>query len=70
MTQTGDASGTTTTGASGSYSFGNLVNGNYTITPTKDDYRFEPASRNVTISNGDMTGIDFVAYRQGNHASA
>jgi hypothetical protein len=66
MTQTGDATRTTTTNASGNYSFGNLLNGSYTVTPTKDGYRFEPASRNVTINNGDMTGIDFVAYRQGN----
>jgi len=66
MTLSGDATGTTTTNASGNYSFGNLTNGNYTITPTKDGYRFEPASRNVTINNGDMTGINFVASRPGN----
>jgi hypothetical protein len=63
MTLSGDTSGTTTTDASGNYSFGNLINGNYTITPTKEGYRFEPASRNVTINDGDMTGIDFVAHQ-------
>lgn len=63
MTLSGDAGGTTTTNASGNYSFGNLTNGNYTITPTMEGYRFEPASRNVTINNGDKTGIDFVAHQ-------
>lgn len=63
MTLSGDGSETTTTDASGDYSFGNVINGNYTITPTKDGYRFEPASRNVTINDGDMTGIDFVAHQ-------
>ena len=63
MTLSGDASGTTTTDASGNYSFGNLTNGNYTITPTKEGYQFEPASRNVTISDGNMTGVNFVAHQ-------
>jgi hypothetical protein len=63
MTLSGDAGGTTTTNSSGNCSFGNLTNGNYTVTPTMEGYRFQPASRNVTINNGDKTGIDFVAHQ-------
>ncbi|OGS21784.1 MAG: hypothetical protein A2252_06560 [Elusimicrobia bacterium RIFOXYA2_FULL_39_19] len=49
ITLTGSASATATTGADGSYSFSNLVNGNYTITPTKTNYTFNPT--NLTYSN-------------------
>jgi arylsulfatase A-like enzyme len=58
----GNASSTTTTDASGNYSFANLPDGNtYTITPALSGYSFNPANKTVTISNADQTGIDFTA---------
>ena len=59
MTLSGDASGTTTTDASGNYSFTGLPNGNYTVTPSMSGYSFTPASRDVTISGADVAGVDF-----------
>jgi len=64
MTLSGDASGTTTTNSSGNYSLGNLINGNYTITPTKEGYRFEPAFRDIAVNNQDVSGVNFSAYQQ------
>ena len=61
MTLGGDSSGTTITDEDGNYSFTGLSNGTYTVTPTKDGYTFEPTSRDVTISDADVTGVDFAA---------
>lgn len=46
---------------SGIYGLTGLVDGNYTVTPRKTGYSFEPASRDVTVSGGNVTGCDFVA---------
>lgn len=61
MTLSGAASGSTTTNASGYYEFTNLGNGSYTVTPSKAGYTFTPTSRNVTISNADVTSQNFTA---------
>jgi len=61
MTLSGTASKTTTTDSDGFYSFAGLINGTYTVTPSKSGYTFEPASRSVTISGGSVVGKDFVA---------
>ena len=50
VTLSGDASASQVTGATGHYSFLGLPDGNYTVTPTKDDYQFTPTSRAATIS--------------------
>ncbi len=50
-----------TSGADGTYEFSDLNNGYYAITPTKSKYVFTPASRSITISGADKTGIDFAA---------
>ncbi|MFL6227807.1 MAG: lamin tail domain-containing protein [Pyrinomonadaceae bacterium] len=52
---------TTTSGADGRYSFGALPAGSYTVTPSKTNYSFTPASRNVALSGADATGVDFTA---------
>jgi N-acetylneuraminic acid mutarotase len=59
MTLSGDSSGTTTTDASGNYKFENFPNGNYTITPSKEGYWFQPPSRDVTVNDRDVSGVDF-----------
>lgn len=37
------------------------ANGTYTLTPHKRGYRFLPATRSVTITNANRTGLDFTA---------
>ena len=61
MTLSGDASRTTTTDGSGNYSFTNLANGSYTVTPSKTGCSFTPSSRGVTISGANVTGQNFTA---------
>jgi len=61
MALSGTASKTTTTDSDGFYSFTGLINGTYTVTPSKSGYTFEPTSRSVTISGGSVVGKDFVA---------
>jgi len=60
LTLSGNLTDTTTTLSDGSYSFGSLTNGNYTITPIRKGYIFDPASQNITVP-GDTTGVDFTA---------
>jgi hypothetical protein len=61
MTLSGDASATTTTAGGGLYNFPDLVNGNYVVTPTLDDFTFTPTFLNETISNASITGANFTA---------
>ena len=51
----GVASATTTTNSSGAYSFSNLLNGSYTVTPSKAGYVMSPTNRAVTISGANAT---------------
>ncbi len=54
ITLTGAATTTATADASGIYSFSGLINGSYTVTPTKSGYSFTPASQTVTVSNASI----------------
>ncbi len=57
-----DVSSTTITSAlDGSYTFTDIQNGNYTITPRLTGYTFSPTSISVSVSEADVTGVDFVA---------
>jgi hypothetical protein len=60
VTLSGAASATTTVDATGTYSFAGLINGAYTVTPTKSAVTFAPVSRAVTISGANVTA-DFTA---------
>lgn len=59
MKLTGAAANTVTTDTNGNYSFGGLGNGNYTITPSKTGFTFDPASSAQVISNADITAVNF-----------
>ena len=59
VTLTGGA--TTTTDASGNFSFSLVSNGTYTVTPSKTGYTFSPASQSVTIGGASVGGVNFTA---------
>jgi LmbE family N-acetylglucosaminyl deacetylase len=52
---TGTASATTTANASGAYSFSNVLNGSYTVTPSLAGYTFSPTSASVTVNGANAT---------------
>ena len=56
---TGASTATTTTDASGNYAFSGLVNGSYTVTPSKSGFTFSPTSQSVTVSNVSVAGVNF-----------
>ena len=57
----GTGSATVAADSSGNYVFAGLPNGTYTVTPGKSGYAFTPASRSVSVSGADATGISFTA---------
>jgi hypothetical protein len=59
LTQGTTTIATTTTDASGNYTFANLANGSYTVAPTKTGYTFSPANRAVTIAGANVTAVNF-----------
>ncbi len=61
MTLSGAANATATVDASGNYSFTELSNGLYTVTPSSQTATFSPTSQPVTISNGNVSGVNFTA---------
>ncbi len=62
MTLSGAAAGTATTNSLGSYSFTGLVNGQYTVTPTKTGYSFIPTSSAVTVNGVNISGQNFIGF--------
>ncbi len=56
---TGPLSGSVLTGADGSYLFSGVIDGSYTMTPTKDAYTFDPATQVATVTGADVAGMDF-----------
>jgi len=52
---------TTTTDASGNYSFTGLAAGTYSVVPSLEGYGFLPVSRAVVIANGSSSGNGFAA---------
>jgi len=65
LTLSGASSGTATADSSGNFSFSGLVNGSYTVTPSKTGFVFSPVSQLVTIGNGNVTSINFTASSSG-----
>jgi hypothetical protein len=59
MSLSGAATATVTANSSGSYSFANLANGSYTVTPSKPGYSFSPSSLPETISGANVTEVNF-----------
>ena len=61
VTLGGASSATTTADSSGNYSFAGLVNGSYTITPSKTGFTFSPPSQSVTVNGSGLTAVNFTA---------
>ncbi len=61
MTLSGAGSATTTTASGGTYTFGGLANGTYTVTPSLSGYTFSPTSTSVTIAGANQTGVNFTS---------
>jgi len=59
VTLAGAGNGVVTADASGNYSFSGLLNGTYTVTPSKSGYAYNPTSQPVTINGASLTGINF-----------
>ena len=51
----------TTSDASGNFSFSGVVNGSYTVTPSKSGVAFRPSSQTVTVNGAVVTGVNFTA---------
>ena len=59
VTLSGSSSATATTDSSGKYTFAGLSNGNYTITPGKSGYTFNPTSSAQTVNGADLVNVNF-----------
>ena len=69
VTLSGASTGTQTADSSGNYVFAGLAPGTYAITPSKAGFTFSPASQSVTLSNGDVTAVNFAASTQQAHSA-
>ncbi len=59
VTLSGAEINTTVTDSSGKYSFANLANGVYTVTPSMNGYTFTPGSRSVNVKGKAVTNQNF-----------
>src|SRR5271156_6986021 len=57
----GPIAASTTGNGSGNYSFFNLTNGGYAVTPSRTGYIFSPTVQAVSINGADVSGINFTA---------
>lgn len=58
---TGPFNVTVTTNTSGVFTFTNIPNGNYTITPVLTGFSFTPTTRNIAVNCANVTGQNFTA---------
>jgi hypothetical protein len=61
VTLSGPTTGKTVASSDGAYAFSNLPVGTYTITPTLTGYKFSPASQSKTITNANLSAVNFTA---------
>lgn len=64
LSLSGAGSGNATADSSGNYTFNGLVNGTYSITPSKLGFGFTPSSQTVMVSGANMPNINFTAAAQ------
>lgn len=61
LTLVGGLGGTAATASDGTYSFSNLIDGTYTITPSRSGYTFTPTSLRLNVAGGDVPNQNFMA---------
>ena len=61
LSLTGQASATTSSDASGNFTFSGLASGSYTLTPTLGGYSFAPTSLPLTIGSSNSSGLNFTS---------
>lgn len=61
LTQNSSTIATTTASGSGNYTFSNVANGQYLVTPSKSGFAFSPAQQTVTVNGADVGAINFTA---------
>jgi len=49
------------TDPTGAFRFVDIVNGTYTVEPSRAGFTFTPSTQSVTVNGGDKTGVDFTA---------
>jgi flagellar hook assembly protein FlgD len=49
----------------GSFSVGNLMVGNYTLTPSADGFQFDPSSLSISPLSSNKSGLDFMGVATG-----
>lgn len=57
----GSYNSSTTASSNGAYTFSGLTAGNYTITPSLSGYSFNPSSQNITVTDANLTAVNFTA---------
>ncbi|MDO9128843.1 MAG: carboxypeptidase-like regulatory domain-containing protein [Anaerolineales bacterium] len=58
---TGAATASTTTDASGTFTFTGLAYGSYTVTPVKEGFTFTPTRQVKVVNGANITGVNFMA---------
>ena len=61
VTLSGATAASTAADSSGNYSFANLANGNYAVTPSAAGVSFSPTVAAVKVSGANSTGVNFTA---------
>jgi hypothetical protein len=56
---TGAYSATVVADASGNFTFSGMVNGTYSVRPSRSGFAFTPASQNVTVNTANVTAVNF-----------
>jgi hypothetical protein len=55
----GPVGATATANSSGNYSFPSLINGTYSVTPSKSGISFTPGTQTATVNSANLTGVNF-----------
>lgn len=61
LSLSGAARASISTSSGGTYTFGGLLDGAYTVTPSASGFTFLPATANVTVQGTNVSGINFSA---------
>jgi hypothetical protein len=64
----GTATASTTANGSGAFSFVDVPPGSFVFTPSLAGYTFSPSSQSVTVTNGNVSGVNFTATATSSHS--